>query len=376
MSRILRRPMFRGGRVDSRGTGITSGLDRPGLQAGGMPPSTVLTGQQILNQAAAQNFNIGSINPKSKFVITPQSQFYNLSQSLMDPERYGPIGRESNISSDLSTFYNMQDNNGMTGAEGLLASTDDTIPTEKTGMEELYESFTPTKKETEEKETEKTGIEKINTEIEDIDKDEVSLSDVEKAKKEYAELLGIEKARGRDISDMLGRLSAAALRAPSLRDAFADYMEAESKAGPGRAERIQEAAGTLAAKEAIAGKQLNKRIEAALATKQFKASDLQKRVEYLKGLGYKQDTAVRMALKEPASFAEELQDVSQALGTVTNASFQDAARIFYKDMYKGDFDTVTTIKPDKTADVADGVYTDTKNRKVYKVTNKQVTELY
>ena len=27
MSRILRRPMFRGGRVDSRGTGITSGLN-------------------------------------------------------------------------------------------------------------------------------------------------------------------------------------------------------------------------------------------------------------------------------------------------------------------------------------------------------------
>ena len=32
MSRILRRPMFRGGRVDSRGTGITSNL---GYQAGG-----------------------------------------------------------------------------------------------------------------------------------------------------------------------------------------------------------------------------------------------------------------------------------------------------------------------------------------------------
>jgi hypothetical protein len=26
MSKTLRRPMFRGGRVDSRGTGITSGL--------------------------------------------------------------------------------------------------------------------------------------------------------------------------------------------------------------------------------------------------------------------------------------------------------------------------------------------------------------
>ena len=32
MSKILRRPMFRGGRVDSRGTGITSGL---GYNAGG-----------------------------------------------------------------------------------------------------------------------------------------------------------------------------------------------------------------------------------------------------------------------------------------------------------------------------------------------------
>ena len=45
-------------------------------------------------------------------------------------------------------------------------------------------------------------------------------------------------------------------------------------------------------------------------------------------------------------------------------------------MYKGDFDTVATIKPDKTADVPDGVYTDAENRKVYRVTNKQVTELY
>ena len=32
MSRILRRPMFRGGRVDGRGTGITSGL---GYEKGG-----------------------------------------------------------------------------------------------------------------------------------------------------------------------------------------------------------------------------------------------------------------------------------------------------------------------------------------------------
>ena len=39
MSRVLRRPMFRGGgKIDSRGTGITSGLDdRPGYQNGPGP---------------------------------------------------------------------------------------------------------------------------------------------------------------------------------------------------------------------------------------------------------------------------------------------------------------------------------------------------
>ena len=47
MSRILRRPMFRGGRVDSRGTGIASGLSyakggRVGLQGGG-------TGRALMN---------------------------------------------------------------------------------------------------------------------------------------------------------------------------------------------------------------------------------------------------------------------------------------------------------------------------------------
>ena len=89
MSRILRRPMFRGGRVDSRGTGITSGLDRPGLSGGGMPPSTVVTGSQLLNQASRQNLDIGSLNPKSNYSLTPQSPLYNLGQAaLFDVAQY------------------------------------------------------------------------------------------------------------------------------------------------------------------------------------------------------------------------------------------------------------------------------------------------
>jgi len=55
MSRILRRPMFRGGQViDSRGTGITSGLmDRPGLQSGGTP-----TGAEVKAMAEKNIFGV------------------------------------------------------------------------------------------------------------------------------------------------------------------------------------------------------------------------------------------------------------------------------------------------------------------------------
>ena len=50
----FRRPMFRGGPVDSRGTGITSGLSyggRVGLQGGGMPPTSsgTVTGRSLIN---------------------------------------------------------------------------------------------------------------------------------------------------------------------------------------------------------------------------------------------------------------------------------------------------------------------------------------
>jgi hypothetical protein len=51
MSRILRRPMFRGGRVDSRGTGITSGLSYKKGGRVGYKNAGVVTGGQINQEA-------------------------------------------------------------------------------------------------------------------------------------------------------------------------------------------------------------------------------------------------------------------------------------------------------------------------------------
>ena len=56
MSRILRRPMFRGGPVDSRGTGITSGLmdgGRVGFDNGG----SLTLGKDINQSLVPLNFN-------------------------------------------------------------------------------------------------------------------------------------------------------------------------------------------------------------------------------------------------------------------------------------------------------------------------------
>ena len=88
MSRILRRPMFRGGMpIDSRGTGITSGLydgGRVGYQLGGSTYSIQdvlgmaqkpLTGQQILDFAKTKNLTM-TPNVGDQFKVNPKTMFY------------------------------------------------------------------------------------------------------------------------------------------------------------------------------------------------------------------------------------------------------------------------------------------------------------
>ena len=90
MSRILRRPMFRGGAVDSRGTGITSGLmdgGRVGFKFGNTYTNLTdlravlpynMTGQEIMDK-----YNVTfPINPKSLFIAeNPEPQNITVSQS-------------------------------------------------------------------------------------------------------------------------------------------------------------------------------------------------------------------------------------------------------------------------------------------------------
>jgi len=84
MSRILRRPMFRGGRVDSRGTGITSGL---GYEKGG---SVNIPKRGLVDGPGGYAGEIGSLEGYSGPVRISQSMIGNL-PSWFDINRYPVI---------------------------------------------------------------------------------------------------------------------------------------------------------------------------------------------------------------------------------------------------------------------------------------------
>jgi hypothetical protein len=93
---------------------------------------------------------------------------------------------------------------------------------------------------------------------------------------DYIRMLGGDKARQRDIGDIFGRLSASALKRPGrgekreLADVLGDFMTAEVAAGPGRREKIEQAAATLDIKDKIESKRSRENIKQLMGMEVFK----------------------------------------------------------------------------------------------------------
>jgi hypothetical protein len=129
MSRILRRPMFRGGRVDSRGTGITSGLGynnggRVGYQGGGQIGGGSIYGTPMGDRygfAQPQSFQELQIKEREKQKIKNTRPYlseeeiedlYNQKQKTLEDaltygrgiEEEGPGTYMENIETDLGTL--------------------------------------------------------------------------------------------------------------------------------------------------------------------------------------------------------------------------------------------------------------------------------
>ena len=347
MSRILRRPMFRGGRVDSRGTGITSGLADGGRvcyqQAGFVAPlysasGPYKSGAQIKSEAPG----IFGLKFKTPFLSmkTPENRFggsLNFGQSPKDFAEALSEGsayreylkpKEEEFETEVTESGDIKFKLDKDGNKIPIDTTDlslkETI--EKKRIEDITDkdpqgadlvdvglskkSDLPGTDIVSERAASKKikkgeGLEGVGTGDEsDLDKlGRNTEESTEFTVKDYIKMLGGDKARRRDLSDMLASASAAFLGTGSVKEGLAEFMAKQAASGPSRLEKIEQAAATLDIKDKIASKRAKEALNQTLAAKAF-------------GIDY----AI---------------DAQKAAENVSDMSFINAAKYVAKDVYKG-----------------------------------------
>ena len=348
MSRILRRPMFRGGRVDSRGTGITSGLADGGRvgyqQAGFVAPlysasGPYKSGAQIKSEAPG----IFGLKFKTPFLSmkTPDVRFgsegkIDFGQSPKDfasqlaegtayrdylESKSKPEEFETEVSETGDVKFKLDEKGNKIPIEKKDLSLKETIEKKRVeeatakdtqgDQDEITKGFIlPGTNVLEERAGSKVikkgkGLEGVETGAEsDLDKlGKNTEESTELTVKDYIKMLGGDKARRRDLSDMLAGASAAFLGTGSVKDGLAQFMAQQAASGPSRLEKIEQAAATLDIKDKIASKRAKEALSQTLAAKAF-------------GIDY----AI---------------DAQKAAENVKDMSFIDAAKYVAKDVYKG-----------------------------------------
>ena len=312
MSKILRRPLFRGGPVDPRGTGITSGLDKP--KRGLVDEPGGYAGYQFSETPFART--LGTVGQESKKI---GAGIYDL------------MGVPLNTLSRFFTGYNP----GFSGAKffGIQEDKPDTasflgIPSStKQGFE--IPSMQPEKQPASPR---ASGAEEITTEPPSPlpllpDEIDVSKKDLDELKKEiagYEELLGVPKARKQMGYDALLRFAGA--EGQDIKEKLTNYFREESKS-PDLAQSKKEAAALLA----IKGKQA-KDLYSTKSMAELK--DYMMKQQFLKG-GLKQqygELLTKSGKPDKAQFKGlALQNKAQSIGVNDLPKLQEekADGIFY-----------------------------------------------
>jgi len=274
MSRILRRPMFRGGPVDSRGTGITSGLDKPkrGLvnEPGGYAGEK--SGMDFLKNALnkyvlGSKTQIGNTSPFSVNVLPQKNSF----EQMISNNQFGnqdPTKVEDVTIEDKIEAYTPDSERAieLLGKESTYKDSEGVERSTTTGEEIIVPSktapqdgFLPT-----------PGPEKGSAPKKTITDNLLSTDSIlnsqntaneELTLEEIRDTLGYKKARSRDMGDMLARASASFLGTGGVREGLAEFMKSEAAAGPGRAEKIETAAATFMLKDKAQSKRDRANVE-------------------------------------------------------------------------------------------------------------------
>ncbi len=327
MSRILRRPMFRGGgAVNSYGTGITAPLV-PGYMGGGqigggivygkpmadgrfgfrepiipnlmMPNSGITKGMQLLQRNKAietgavpfTSKNIPGVVQEDKTVTTTEDDkegSKSIEEIMMENNQYGnqnpfelpdnsmtkeeklietytpkPNKKLIDLLSKESTYQDQEGNIRSTTTGEIIKGEGRVFEGDEAMIGDPREDLPDSKKVKMPGDGEPT-----------IKETEESLSidpkdAIEANQKLFAELLGADKARGQDIGDMLLRFSGSG--GNTLGEKFQNYVKAESAAGPSRSEKIKQTAAGLAINDYVAGKRSDEQIQKLKEVESFRS---------------------------------------------------------------------------------------------------------
>ena len=291
--------MFRGGRVDSRGTGITTGLDIPGMQGGGMPPSgstfninmggrtpiptqsTIPTGGGIMDKIRNLPY-LGRLIPAAGGKIAAASPFIAggaggiglgmladfYARGSSTPEGYarlkemsGPNFNFDETNIDVGDVLSYIDEGNQMGEKyGFFPRGGKAKRLEELGLADKYDPKTGKRIELPEILDNITNNNNNNNQVRPGDGgagNNETTTDIKDAIREdkelFAELLGAKKARGQDISDMLLSFSSKALAPEAdVKSAFAEFAADEVKR-PSRVQKVDDNAAALAINAYIAG---------------------------------------------------------------------------------------------------------------------------
>ena len=326
--------MFRGGRVDSRGTGITTGLDRPGMQGGGMPPSgstfninmggrtpiptqsTIPTGGGIMNKIRNLPF-LGRLIPAAGGKIATASPFIAggaggiglgmladfYARGSSTPEGYarlkemsGPNFNFDETNIDVGDVLSYIDEGNQMGEKyGFFPRGGKAKRLEELGLADKYDPKTGKRIELPEvlddltKNNNKGGAGTGGTGGDDDPKKSIEES-LEIDKEKFEKLLGSDRARGQDIADMLLSFSSKALAPEAdVKSAFAEFAADEVKR-PSRLQKIEDDAAALAINKYIKGEISKAEMDKLVQLNRIKIAD---QIELSKAA-----TSLDMALQE------------------------------------------------------------------------------
>ena len=407
MSRILRRPMFRGGPVDSRGTGITSGLmdgGRVGYQQAGFVAPLYSASPEYKSGAEIKRDAPGIFGLKfdSPFLSmkTPEVRIgkprFDLGQSPSDfadalsegsayreyltPDKEefeteitedGDIkfkldaeGNRIPIESDKESLaeiiekqriedITMQDPQGELGDKGTV-----------TGMEEVI--GTNILDERNKKINDTTKVKEVSfSDSADGDVTTVDENDLDSLIDRYYKQLGGKDARQEYIGDALAAASEKFFEG-DMSGALVAAAKTKSKEP-----EIRRAAAMLG----IKGEQAQDLYKIKL---QNQSGQLQKAVEYIKAInpGMTDKEALATYQRRPRSLSETVGKYKKNDGAITEPGITLAAGEWFLDDYKGELPTDGNIKEgDKAAGKGDGAYTDKSKGLIFVIKDEVVTDV-